>query len=94
MVDSRLYLPTLSTVVQLGIQTLVWAGDADWIRDWFGGLASAESLTYSGSAASKKKAVNNYTVDGVVGGTFKTEGDLSWLRVFGTGHEVCAFLDD
>jgi carboxypeptidase C (cathepsin A) len=77
-------------VVQSGIQTLIWAGDADWICNWYGGLASAESLTYSGSAAFKKKAVSNYTVDGVVGGTFKTEGNLSWLRVFGAGHEVCS----
>ncbi|PMD30346.1 alpha/beta-hydrolase [Hyaloscypha variabilis F] len=86
--NSRSYLPTLSTVVQSGIQTLIWAGDADWICNWFGGLASAEALTYSGSTAFKKKAVSNYTVNGATGGTFKTEGNLSWLRVFGAGHEV------
>jgi hypothetical protein len=43
---------------------------------------------YSGAAAFKKKAVSNYTVNGVSEGTFKTEGNLSWLRVFGAGHEV------
>jgi carboxypeptidase C (cathepsin A) len=88
-VDSRSFLPTLSTVVKSGIQVLIWAGDADWICNWFGGLASAESLTYSGQAAFKKMAVSNYTVNGVAGGTFKTVGNLSWLRVFGAGHEVC-----
>jgi carboxypeptidase D len=84
----------LSKVEQSGIQALIWAGDADWICNLFAGLASAEYLMYSDSAAFKKKAVGNYTVNGVAAGTFKTEGDLSWLRVFvqynGAGHEVCA----
>jgi hypothetical protein len=48
-------------------------------------------VTYSGSEKFKKKAVSNYTVNGVVGGTYKTEGNLSWLRVFGSGHFVPYF---
>ena len=75
-------------MVQSGVQTLIWAGDADWICNWFGGLASAEAVTYSGSASFKSKAVSSYTVAGKAGGTFKTVGNLSWLRVFGAGHEV------
>jgi len=74
--------------VQSGITVLIWAGDADWICNWFGGLATAEAITYSGSAAFKSKAVANYNVNGVAGGTFKSVGNLSWLRVFGAGHEV------
>ncbi|CZR58507.1 related to carboxypeptidase [Phialocephala subalpina] len=86
--DARSFLSTLSTVVQSGITTLIWAGDADWICNWFGGLASAEAIVYSGSSAFKSKAVSSYTISGVAGGTFKSEGNLSWLRVFGAGHEV------
>jgi len=86
--DSRSFLATLSTVVQSGIQVLIWAGDADWICNWFGGQAVAESITYAGSATFKAKAVSSYTVNGVAGGTFKTVTNLSWLRVFGAGHEV------
>lgn len=86
--DARSFLSTLSTVVKSGITTLIWAGDADWICNWFGGLASAEGITYSGSAEFKTKAVSSYTVKGKLGGTFKTVGNLSWLRVFGAGHEV------
>jgi carboxypeptidase D len=37
------------------------------------------------------KAVENYTVDGVVKGTYKNVDNLSWLRVFNSGHEVPAF---
>ncbi|KAF7910027.1 uncharacterized protein EAF01_003745 [Botrytis porri] len=86
--DSRSFLPTLSTVVQSGIQVLIWAGDADWICNWFGGLATANAITYASSAAFNAAAVANYNVNGVAGGTFKTVGNLSWLRVFGAGHEV------
>jgi hypothetical protein len=45
---------------------------------------------YSHSAAFKEKTVGNYTVNGVAAGKFKTEGDLSWVGVFGAGHRVCA----
>jgi carboxypeptidase C (cathepsin A) len=67
---------------------VIWAGDADWICNWFGGLNVANAITYSGSSAFNSKAVTNYTVSGVAGGTFKTVDNLSWLRVFGAGHEV------
>lgn len=77
MIDSRLYLPKLSAVVDSGIQTLIWARDADWIYNWLRSLASAESLTDSSSAALKKIIVYNCTVNGVVGGSFKSEGNLS-----------------
>jgi len=86
--NSRSLLSTLSTVVQSGITTLIWAGDADWICNWFGGLASANAITYSGSTEFNAMDVSNYTVNGVAGGTFKSVGNLSWLRVFGAGHEV------
>ncbi|KAE9368214.1 carboxypeptidase-like protein S1 [Stipitochalara longipes BDJ] len=86
--DARSFLATLSTVVQSGITTLIWAGDADWICNWFGGLAVANAITYSGQSTFQNKAVSSYTVAGTAAGTFKTVGNLSWLRVFGAGHEV------
>lgn len=89
--NSRSFLPTLSTVVGTGLRTVVWAGDADWICNWFGGLAAANHIDYSGHAAFAAKALVNYTLNGTQKGTFKTEGNLSFLRVFGAGHEVPAY---
>lgn len=86
--DSRSFLDTLSTVVQSGIQVLIWAGDADWICNWFGGLNVADSIQYSGSSTFASTAVQSYTVSGKAGGEFKNVDNLSWLRVFGAGHEV------
>ena len=88
---ARSFLAVLSSVVQSGITTLIWAGDADSVCDWFGGMASANAISYSGSKEFQNKAVTSYTVNGVAKGTFKTVENLSWLRVFASGHEVPAF---
>ena len=86
--DSRSFLSTLSGVVSSGLRTVIWAGDADWICNWFGGQAAAEGIVYSGQSAFKSQALKSYTVAGAQTGTFKTQGALSFLRVFGAGHEV------
>jgi carboxypeptidase C (cathepsin A) len=79
---------TLSTVVQSGIRVLTWAGDADFICNWFGNLDVANALTYSGSTEFKAKALESYTVDGTEMGQFKSVDNLSFIRVYGAGHEV------
>jgi hypothetical protein len=75
-------------VVKSGVNTLIWAGDADVVCDWMGNLAVAEAVAYPDSHVFKYKEVKNYTVNGVVAGTYKTEGRLNWLRVFESGHFV------
>ena len=87
--DSRSALAQLSAVVASGaVQTLLWAGDADWICNWFGGLAVADAVQYPGQSAFAAQSVRPYTVGGAQMGEFKTQGKLSWLRVYGAGHEV------
>ncbi|TVY67495.1 Carboxypeptidase S1 [Lachnellula suecica] len=81
----------LSSLVQSGIQVLIWAGDADAVCDWFGGFASTNAIQYSGTSEFVNKTVQNYTVDGVTKGTYKSVENLSWLRVFSSGHEIPAF---
>ena len=87
--DSRSTLPQLSSVVSSGsVQTLIWAGDADWICNWYGGFDVANAIEYPGQSAFAAAAVQPYSVGGAEMGTYKTEGKLSWLRVYGAGHEV------
>jgi len=33
-------------------------------------------------------ATTSYTVNGTAGGLFKTLDNLSWIQVYGAGHEV------
>ncbi|KAF2806525.1 putative carboxypeptidase S1 [Mytilinidion resinicola] len=86
--NPRSFLATLSKVVQTGLPTLIWAGDADWICNWFGGLDVANAITYSGTSTFANKSLDPYTVEGTEKGTFKTVSNLSFLRVYGAGHEV------
>ncbi|KAF2438625.1 alpha/beta-hydrolase [Karstenula rhodostoma CBS 690.94] len=63
----RLFLDELSDVVSEGITMLIWAGDADWICNWYG----VQDVT-----------LGLYKVKGKEAGQFKTEGNLSFLRVY------------
>ena len=92
--NSRSFLTQLSDVVKSGVQTVVWAGDADWICNWFGNQAAAEAVSYAGQSAFKGKALAAYNVNGKHGGDFKQEGKLSFLRVFGAGHEVMYYTPE
>ncbi|KAK3936920.1 Alpha/Beta hydrolase protein [Diplogelasinospora grovesii] len=85
---ARSFLSALSSVVQSGITVLIWAGDADWICNWIGGLETANAISYSGQSQFAAKAAAPYTVNGTAYGEYKTVGNLSWLKVYGAGHEV------
>ncbi|CCU77941.1 putative carboxypeptidase S1 [Blumeria hordei DH14] len=74
--------------MQSNLTTLIWAGDADWICNWFGVLTAAESIDFPGASEFRSKEQMDYTVGGKPAGKYKTVDNLSWLRVYGAGHEV------
>ena len=86
--NSRSFLPELSSVIKSGVQTVVWAGDVDFICNWFGGQAVANAVDFSGASAFQAKSLAPYNVNGKQGGTFKSQDNFSFLRVFAAGHEV------
>ena len=86
--NSRSFLSQLSDIVKSGVTTVVWAGDADFICNWFGGLAAANAVSWSGQSQFAAAGLTPYTVAGTQGGTVKTVKNFSFLRVFGAGHEV------
>lgn len=88
MTDPRSFLSTLSSVVQSGINVLVWAGDADWICNWLGNYEVANAVDFSGHAQFSAMDLVPYTVNGVEKGQFKTVDNFSFLRVYEAGHEV------
>ncbi|KAF8269049.1 carboxypeptidase-like protein S1 [Lactarius quietus] len=89
--DARTFIPTLSTVIQSGIQVLIWAGDADWNCNTAGVEAVIAQLQFAQSAEFNSMSLVPYTVNGMQYGVFKTAGNLSFLRVFNAGHEVPAY---
>ena len=86
--DTRSFIATLSDVVQSGITVLVWAGDADWICNYMGVLAVANSVSFNGSDDFNSKDLQPYTVNGKETGRYKTVDNFSYLQVYAAGHEV------
>ncbi|RKL05286.1 Carboxypeptidase S1 [Fusarium oxysporum] len=84
----RSFLPTLSQVIDSKITVLIWAGDADWICNWMGNYRALNSIAPQSFVSAPLKS---FTVGGKKYGEFKTSGNLSWLRVYGAGHEVPAY---
>lgn len=68
-----------------------FAGDVDLVCNWMGNQLVAEAVPYPGQAAFQAKELGNYSVDGVVGGTFKMEANLAFLRLFEAGHIVSLY---
>jgi hypothetical protein len=86
--EARSFLEPLSEVVRSGVNVLVWAGDLDWICNWYGSQLVVNSINYTDSAAFRSAKLQEYTVNGKSHGQFKTAGNLNFLRVYEAGHEV------
>ncbi|KAM0431016.1 hypothetical protein ACHAPT_005653 [Fusarium lateritium] len=85
---ARSFLGPLADVVKRGINTLIWAGDTDWICNWEGNLWAADALKWPGQAKFAATALSNYTVNGKVYGRYKVVDNLAFLKVYGAGHSV------
>ena len=106
----------LEAVINAGVRTILYDGDADFICNYIGFEAMVRasrsfallsyspyadlvalfpqiaSLTTKFSADFAKQKFATYTVNGKSAGLYKNAGTLSYLRVFGAGHEVPAYL--
>lgn len=86
--EPRSFLEPLSQVVQSGVNVLIWAGDLDWICNWYGSQLVVNNLNYTDAAEFQATELAEYTVSGTSAGQFKTVGNLNFLRVYEAGHEV------
>ncbi|KAG6861354.1 hypothetical protein C0995_001087 [Termitomyces sp. Mi166 len=69
--------PALESVIDAGVRTIIFDGDADYILNYVGVEAMQEFATWN--------------VAGQPAGQYKEAGPFSYLRVFGAGHEVSAY---
>ncbi|KAM5375123.1 hypothetical protein ACJA88_007788 [Fusarium oxysporum] len=87
-VRARSYVGPLADVVKRGINTLLWAGDTDWICNWEGVLWASYALEWPGQKKFVAAPFSNYTVNGTAHGRYKTVENLSFLKVWEAGHSV------
>ena len=71
----------------------MWAGDADWICNWYGNYDAANAVDYPGKEEFKGKDLKPYTVNGKERGTFKNVENFSFLRVYEAGHMVMYYRE-
>jgi len=83
--------PNLESVINAGIRTIVYDGDADYILNFNGVEAYVNKLQTQFSTTFNSEAFQNYTVAGHPAGIFKNAGTFSYVRIFGAGHEVPAY---
>ncbi|THH27354.1 hypothetical protein EUX98_g6827 [Antrodiella citrinella] len=88
MTNSR---PNLETVINAGVRTIIYDGDADYILNFHGVEAMVNNLQTQFSAEFQQEQFANFTVKGQTAGVFKNAGTFSYVRIFGAGHEVPAY---
>ena len=71
-----------------GVRVLNYAGDADYICNWYGNKAWTLALSWPGSEAFNAAEDTEWAVDGAAAGQIRSAGGFSFARVYGAGHMV------
>ncbi|KAF9034389.1 serine carboxypeptidase [Panaeolus papilionaceus] len=88
MTNSR---PDLEFVINSGVRTIIYDGDADYILNFDGVEAMVDSLQTIYTPLYKLQKFQNFNVKGQTTGIYKNAGRFSYVRIYGAGHEVPAY---
>ncbi|KAF8887450.1 serine carboxypeptidase [Gymnopilus junonius] len=83
--------PDLEFVINSGIRTIIYDGDADYILNSDGVEAMVDDLETIWSPIYKFQKFQTFKVRGQEAGVFKNAGRFSYVRIYGAGHEVPAY---
>ncbi|GAB5036980.1 serine carboxypeptidase [Nannochloropsis oceanica] len=79
----------LVPLLEDGVDVLVYAGDADFICNWYGNQAWTQALPWAGQEAFLAAEDTPWTLDdGTEAGMVRTAKGFTFLRVYGAGHMV------
>ena len=74
--------PYLENVIDAGIHTFIYVGDADYVCNYQGVESMIDSLKHKYSYQYAYTPWTEWTVDGVTAGQFKNAGTFSYVRVY------------
>ncbi|CAG8496721.1 4571_t:CDS:2 [Cetraspora pellucida] len=81
-----IYIPSL---LESNVRVLVYAGDADFVCNWFGCDAWTKALKWSGTKGFNNANFTRWiTTTGNYSGNVRTFKGLTFLRIFESGHMV------
>ncbi|KAI8365020.1 prepro-carboxypeptidase Z [Choanephora cucurbitarum] len=78
----------IESVLNQGIKVLHYAGDADYICNWYGVHAVTQNLKFNGSKLFNAEKLNPWIIQGKEAGQIQHSGLLTFIRVYEAGHEV------
>ena len=74
--------PHLEKVINAGIRTVIYDGDADYICNYQGVESMVDSLHVTQSSQYAFTPWTTWKVDGVTVGQFKNAGSFSYVRIY------------
>lgn len=74
--------PHFEKVINAGVRTVVYDGDADYICNYQGVENMVNALQHQYSSQYASTPWSSWTVDGVTTGQFKNAGSFSYVRFF------------
>ncbi|OAV93464.1 hypothetical protein PTTG_01617 [Puccinia triticina 1-1 BBBD Race 1] len=87
----RDYSKQLERIINSGVRTLLYAGDADFRVNYQGMEKLVDSLKLDDSKSLVNQNFTNWYIGEEKAGIYKTASTFTYLRLFGAGHEVPAY---
>ncbi|RDL37824.1 Carboxypeptidase [Venustampulla echinocandica] len=84
----RTFITDLEELLDNDVRVALFAGDADFICNWFGVEAVSLEMNYTNSAEFRAASYVPFMVDGTEYGKVRQYGNFSFLVVYEAGHEV------
>ncbi|KAJ2162998.1 hypothetical protein GGF46_000184 [Coemansia sp. RSA 552] len=78
----------LAKILEAGIRALIYNGDADWICNWYGVKSTLMEMDWSGQEEFNRAVDQPWLADGEGVGEVRTGNNLTFIRVFESGHMV------
>ncbi|ORX63097.1 alpha/beta-hydrolase, partial [Hesseltinella vesiculosa] len=84
----RNFAPHVASLLNHGVQVLLYAGDADYLCNWMGNYAWSNQLRFQGADDYRLQELQGWRMDGKEVGQAKHGGNLTFVRVYQAGHRV------
>jgi carboxypeptidase C (cathepsin A) len=84
-------LLALEDLLEKGVRVALYAGDADYICNWFGGEAVSLTVNYTHAEQFRNSGYAPFEIDGAEYGEVRQYGNFSFLRIYESGHQVPYF---
>ncbi|KAI7940842.1 hypothetical protein MJO28_013127 [Puccinia striiformis f. sp. tritici] len=89
--DARSSTPALAKLLNKGLRTVIWAGDRDFICNTLGGYRSISAMDWQYADEFRKAPWTMLRFKGQDAGRYKKAGPLTYITVFGAGHQIPAY---